>query len=210
MSALVPCSSASPSSAPRSTSSSAVARRRRSWCRSRPWRPCSCWARCCWSPSTRAVRSPWAIAAWPSAGHRAVRRCSRALLVVVTSIVLLAVLLFSIGQGAADNDADTPVSIFYRPTSSWARASSTPSSRATCSTSTWGSRSSGRLLRADHAGGTESRIRTGVVYIVVSLGRRSSSSRRSRWSTEPSAPSTWCRSASAWPCSRRTPRRSCI
>jgi multicomponent Na+:H+ antiporter subunit D len=36
-----------------------------------------------------------------------------ALLVVVTSIVLLAVLLFSIGQGAADNDEDTPVSIFY-------------------------------------------------------------------------------------------------
>lgn len=36
-----------------------------------------------------------------------------ALLVVVTSVVLLAVLLFSIGQGAADNDEDTPVSIFY-------------------------------------------------------------------------------------------------
>ena len=31
-----------------------------------------------------------------------------ALLVVVTAIVLLAVLLFSIGQGAADNDEDTP------------------------------------------------------------------------------------------------------
>ena len=36
-----------------------------------------------------------------------------ALLVVVSSIVLLAVLLFSVGQGAADGDDDTPVSIFH-------------------------------------------------------------------------------------------------
>src|SRR5918995_7099606 len=36
-----------------------------------------------------------------------------ALLVVVSSIVLLAVLLFSVGQGAADGDDETPVSIFH-------------------------------------------------------------------------------------------------
>src|SRR5690606_14275954 len=36
-----------------------------------------------------------------------------ALLVVVSSVVLLAVLLFSVGQGAADGDEDTPVSIFH-------------------------------------------------------------------------------------------------
>ena len=36
-----------------------------------------------------------------------------ALLVLVSSIVLIAVLLFSIGQGAADGDEETPVSIFY-------------------------------------------------------------------------------------------------
>ena len=35
-----------------------------------------------------------------------------ALMVVVTSIVLFSVLLFSIGQGAADGDEETPVSIF--------------------------------------------------------------------------------------------------
>ena len=35
-----------------------------------------------------------------------------ALLVLVSSIVLLAVLLFSVGQGAADGDDETPVSIF--------------------------------------------------------------------------------------------------
>ncbi|HYP73085.1 MAG TPA: Na+/H+ antiporter subunit D, partial [Microbacterium sp.] len=35
-----------------------------------------------------------------------------ALLVVISSVVLLAVLLFSVGQGAADGDDDTPVTIF--------------------------------------------------------------------------------------------------
>lgn len=36
-----------------------------------------------------------------------------ALLLVVTSVVLLAVLIFAIGQGLKDGDAETPVSIFY-------------------------------------------------------------------------------------------------
>ena len=36
-----------------------------------------------------------------------------ALLVVISAIVLLAVLLFSVGQGAADGDDDTPVTIFH-------------------------------------------------------------------------------------------------
>ena len=36
-----------------------------------------------------------------------------ALLVLVSSVVLLAVLLFSVGQGAADGDDETPVSIFH-------------------------------------------------------------------------------------------------
>jgi multisubunit Na+/H+ antiporter MnhB subunit len=36
-----------------------------------------------------------------------------ALLVLVSSLVLLAVLLFSVGQGAADGDDETPVTIFH-------------------------------------------------------------------------------------------------
>ncbi|MFM2354166.1 MAG: hypothetical protein RLZZ608_1572, partial [Actinomycetota bacterium] len=36
-----------------------------------------------------------------------------ALMLVVSSIVLLAVLVFSIGQGLADGDDETPVSIYY-------------------------------------------------------------------------------------------------
>ena len=36
-----------------------------------------------------------------------------ALMVVVSAIVLLAVLVFSIGQGLADGDDETPVSIYY-------------------------------------------------------------------------------------------------
>src|SRR6185312_10811077 len=36
-----------------------------------------------------------------------------ALLVVVSAAVLLAVLVFSVGQGLADGDRETPVSIYY-------------------------------------------------------------------------------------------------
>jgi multicomponent Na+:H+ antiporter subunit D len=93
-----------------------------------------------------------------------------ALLVVVSSIVLLAVLLFSVGQGAADNDDDTPVSIFHP-------------SYLILAAGIFNAFIAGDLfnlyvgfeilLVASYVlitlGSTESRIRTGVVYIVVSL-----------------------------------------
>jgi multicomponent Na+:H+ antiporter subunit D len=93
-----------------------------------------------------------------------------ALLVVVSSIVLLAVLLFSVGQGAADGDDDTPVSIFHP-------------SYLILSAGIFNAFIAGDLfnlyvgfeilLVASYVlitlGSTESRIRTGVVYIVVSL-----------------------------------------
>jgi len=93
-----------------------------------------------------------------------------ALLVVVSSIVLLAVLLFSVGQGAADGDEDTPVSIFHP-------------SYLILAAGIFAAFIAGDLfnlyvgfeilLVASYVlitlGGTESRIRAGVVYIVVSL-----------------------------------------
>ncbi|MFG6402433.1 MULTISPECIES: Na+/H+ antiporter subunit D [unclassified Microbacterium] len=93
-----------------------------------------------------------------------------ALLVLVSSVVLLAVLLFSVGQGAADGDDDTPVSIFHP-------------SYLILSAGIFTAFIAGDLfnlyvgfeilLVASYVlitlGGTESRIRTGVVYIVVSL-----------------------------------------
>ncbi|KAA9089288.1 Na+/H+ antiporter subunit D [Microbacterium radiodurans] len=93
-----------------------------------------------------------------------------ALLVVVSSIVLLAVLLFSVGQGAADNDDDTPVSIFHP-------------SYLILAAGIFNAFIAGDLfnlyvgfeilLVASYVlitlGSTESRIRAGVVYIVVSL-----------------------------------------
>ncbi|AZS35454.1 Na(+)/H(+) antiporter subunit D [Microbacterium lemovicicum] len=93
-----------------------------------------------------------------------------ALLVVVSSVVLLAVLLFSVGQGAADGDDDTPVSIFHP-------------SYLILSAGIFNAFIAGDLfnlyvgfeilLVASYVlitlGSTESRIRTGVVYIVVSL-----------------------------------------
>lgn len=93
-----------------------------------------------------------------------------ALLVVVSSIVLLAVLLFSVGQGAADGDEDTPVSIFHP-------------SYLILAAGIFNAFIAGDLfnlyvgfeilLVASFVlitlGSTESRIRTGVVYIVVSL-----------------------------------------
>ncbi len=92
------------------------------------------------------------------------------LLVVVSSIVLLAVLLFSVGQGAADNDDDTPVSIFHP-------------SYLILAAGIFNAFIAGDLfnlyvgfeilLVASYVlitlGSTESRIRAGVVYIVVSL-----------------------------------------
>lgn len=93
-----------------------------------------------------------------------------ALLVVVSSIVLLAVLLFSVAQGAADNDDDTPVSIFHP-------------SYLILAAGIFNAFIAGDLfnlyvgfeilLVASYVlitlGSTESRIRAGVVYIVVSL-----------------------------------------
>ena len=93
-----------------------------------------------------------------------------ALLVVVSSIVLLAVLLFSVGQGAADGDDDTPVTIFHP-------------SYLILAAGIFNAFIAGDLfnlyvgfeilLVASYVlitlGSTESRIRTGVVYIVVSL-----------------------------------------
>ena len=93
-----------------------------------------------------------------------------ALLLVVSAIVLLAVLLFSVGQGAADGDDETPVSIFHP-------------SYLILATGIFDAFVAGDLfnlyvgfeilLVASYVlitlGSTESRIRTGVVYIVVSL-----------------------------------------
>ncbi|MCX6503364.1 MAG: Na+/H+ antiporter subunit D [Microbacterium sp.] len=93
-----------------------------------------------------------------------------ALLVLVSSIVLLAVLLFSVGQGAADGDDDTPVSIFHP-------------SYLILSAGIFTAFIAGDLfnlyvgfeilLVASYVlitlGGTEARIRSGIVYIVVSL-----------------------------------------
>ena len=93
-----------------------------------------------------------------------------ALLVVVSSIVLLAVLIFSVGQGAADGDDETPVSIFHP-------------SYLILAAGIFNAFIAGDLfnlyvgfeilLVASYVlitlGSTESRIRTGVVYIVVSL-----------------------------------------
>ena len=93
-----------------------------------------------------------------------------ALLVLVSSIVLLAVLLFSIGQGSADGAEETPISIFNP-------------SYLILSAGIFNAFIAGDLfnlyvgfeilLVASYVlitlGSTESRIRTGAVYIVVSL-----------------------------------------
>jgi len=93
-----------------------------------------------------------------------------ALMVVVSAIVLLAVLLFSFGQGLADGHDETPVSIYY-PT------------YLILATGVFNAFIAGDLfnlyvgfeilLVASYVlitlGGTEARIRAGVTYIVVSL-----------------------------------------
>ncbi|WP_300266324.1 Na+/H+ antiporter subunit D [Microbacterium sp.] len=93
-----------------------------------------------------------------------------ALLVLISSIVLLAVLLFSIGQGAADGSDETPISIFNP-------------SYLILAAGIFNAFIAGDLfnlyvgfeilLVASYVlitlGSTESRIRTGAVYIVVSL-----------------------------------------
>ena len=93
-----------------------------------------------------------------------------ALMLVVSAVVLLAVLVFSIGQGLADGDEETPVSIYY-PT------------YLILATGVFNSFIAGDLfnlyvgfeilLVASFVlitlGGTQQRIRAGVTYIVVSL-----------------------------------------
>lgn len=93
-----------------------------------------------------------------------------ALMVLVSSIVLLAVLVFSVGQGLADGDEETPVSIF-NPT------------YLILTTGVMVAFVSGDLfnlyvgfeilLVASYVlitlGGTESRIRAGVTYVIVSV-----------------------------------------
>jgi multicomponent Na+:H+ antiporter subunit D len=93
-----------------------------------------------------------------------------ALMVVVSAIVLLAVLVFSAGQGIADGDDETPVSIYY-PT------------YLILAAGVFNAFIAGDLfnlyvgfeilLVASYVlitlGGTEARIRAGVTYIVVSL-----------------------------------------
>ncbi len=93
-----------------------------------------------------------------------------ALLVLVSSVVLVAVLLFSVGQGAADGPDDTPISIFNP-------------SYLILAAGIFNAFIAGDLfnlyvgfeilLVASYVlitlGSTESRIRTGSVYIVVSL-----------------------------------------
>ena len=93
-----------------------------------------------------------------------------ALLVVISAIVLLAVLLFSVGQGAADGDDDTPVTIFH-PTYLILAAGIFNAFIAGDLFNLYVGFEI--LLVASYVlitlGSTESRIRTGVVYIVVSL-----------------------------------------
>ncbi|MDI2097359.1 Na+/H+ antiporter subunit D [Ruicaihuangia caeni] len=93
-----------------------------------------------------------------------------ALLLMVSAIVLLGVLLFSVGQGLADGDEETPVSIYY-PT------------YLVLSAGVFNAFIAGDLfnlyvgfeilLVASYVlitlGGTEQRIRAGITYIVVSL-----------------------------------------
>ncbi|UNK70826.1 Na+/H+ antiporter subunit D [Microbacterium sp. H1-D42] len=93
-----------------------------------------------------------------------------ALLVLVSSIVLLAVLLFSIGQGSADGAEDTPISIFH-PTYLILAAGIFDAFIAGDLFNLYVGFEI--LLVASYVlitlGSTESRIRTGAVYIVVSL-----------------------------------------
>jgi len=93
-----------------------------------------------------------------------------ALLVATSAVVLLAVLLFSVGQGAADADDDTPVSIFHPTYLILAAGIFTAFIAGDLFNLYVGFEI---LLVASFVlitlGGTESRIRTGVVYVVVSL-----------------------------------------
>ena len=93
-----------------------------------------------------------------------------ALMVVVSAIVLLAVLVFSIGQGLADGDDETPVSIYYPTYLILATGVFTAFIAGDLFNLYVGFEI---LLVSSYVlitlGGTEARIRAGVTYIVVSL-----------------------------------------
>ena len=93
-----------------------------------------------------------------------------ALMLVVSSLVLLAVLVFSLGQGLADGDEETPVSIYY-PTYMILAAGVFNAFIAGDLFNLYVGFEI--LLVASYVlitlSGTEARIRAGVTYIVVSL-----------------------------------------
>ncbi len=93
-----------------------------------------------------------------------------ALLLVVSAAVLLSVLVFSVGQGLADGDRETPVSIYY-PTYLILAAGVF---NAFVSGDLFNLYVSFEILLVASyvlitVGGTEQRIRAGITYIVVSL-----------------------------------------
>ena len=93
-----------------------------------------------------------------------------ALMVLISAIVLLAVLVFSIGQGLADGDDETPVSIYY-PTY---LILTTGVMIAFVAGDVFNLYVGFEVLLVSSyvlitLGGTESRIRAGVTYVVVSL-----------------------------------------
>jgi multicomponent Na+:H+ antiporter subunit D len=93
-----------------------------------------------------------------------------ALMIVVSALVLLAVLVFSIGQGLADGDDETPVSIYFPTYQILAAGVFTAFIAGDLFNLYVGFEI---LLVSSYVlitlGGTEARIRAGVTYIVVSL-----------------------------------------
>jgi len=93
-----------------------------------------------------------------------------ALMLVVSSLVLLAVLIFSVGQGLADGDDETPVSI-YHPTY---LILTTGVMVAFIAGDLFNLYVGFEILLVSSyvlitLGGTASRVRAGVTYIIVSL-----------------------------------------
>lgn len=92
------------------------------------------------------------------------------LMLVVAAVVTLGVLIYSVGQGNATGDADTPVSIFYPTYLIMAAGVSDAFIAGDLFNLYVGFEI---LLAASYVlltlGGTESRIRAGVTYVLVSL-----------------------------------------
>ncbi|MET4583396.1 multicomponent Na+:H+ antiporter subunit D [Conyzicola nivalis] len=93
-----------------------------------------------------------------------------ALMLVVSALVLLAVLIYSVGQGLADGDSETPVSIYFPTYLILAAGVFTAFIAGDLFNLYVGFEI---LLVSSYVlitlGGTEARIRAGVTYIVVSL-----------------------------------------